>query len=290
MLKKRNFLWIKHAKAHVDGALKNPLFIKPIKSKWRNILIIIGAIIVLVTSAIGVTYLPMFQVESMVINGASTLKVDDLSRVAWDALRQNPLPFVNETNFFLGARERITTALNNHFTLQSMSMVRSGNLVTITIQEKVMTIALRTKEKTAFLDLAGKYIRDATADESHAIDVAIGTAQPAESENLAPLQPNMPIIINTQNEATTELSTSTANQIMYFSDKLNEQGIHPLTFTIDGLNAPDAKIHTDKFDILVDLNSSVDDQIRSLNAVLSQHTVIPSSYIDIRFGAYVYIK
>jgi hypothetical protein len=134
------------------------------------------------------------------------------------------------------------------------------------------------------------YIRDATAEESHAIDVLIGSAEQKEGEVLTPLQSEMPVILDTQNDAEPKLTTASTIAIIALEKNLIAMGITPKTYSIDGLAAPWTKVDTSQYDIYFDLTRSIDDQIRMLAATLSQNTVTPSQYVDVRFGAYVYVK
>jgi hypothetical protein len=291
MLKKqRNFLRLRHAKAHGDGTLKNPLFSKPVQSKWLTIATIVLTIVGVITALIGVTYIPFLCITKVDITGAATLNADDISRTAWNAVDNVPIPLVNKRSILFSPTNRVTNALQSTFALESLMVNRSGQTIAVDIREKVTTLALRTKERTTFLDLSGVYIRDATAEESHAIDVLIGSAEQKEGEVLTPLQSEMPVILDTQNDAEPKLTTASTIAIIALEKNLIAMGITPKTYSIDGLAAPWTKVDTSQYDIYFDLTRSIDDQIRMLAATLSQNTVTPSQYVDVRFGAYVYVK
>lgn len=291
MLKKqRNFLRLRHAKAHDDGTLKNPLFSKPTQSKWLTAATIVLACIGIVTAIIGVTYIPFLNVTSIDITGATILNTDEMMQTAWTAVDDVSLPLVDKRSILFSPVQRIKSSLQSHFALDELAVTRSGQNIHIEIKEKVTTLALRTKEKTAFLDLSGVYIRDATAEESRAIDELIGSAEPKEGESLPPIQAEMPVILDTQNDADPKLSASSTTAILALEKSLLGMGIQPKTYSIDGLAAPWTKVDTNQYDIYFDLTRPIEDQVRMLTATLSQSTVTPKEYVDVRFGAYVYVK
>ena len=291
MLKKqRNFLRLRHAKAHDDGTLKNPLFSKPTQSKWLTAATIVLAAIGVVTAIIGATYIPFLSVTSIDLTGATVLNSDEMVQIAWNAVDAVPLPLVNKRSILFSPTQRVKNALESHFALETLAVNRTGQNIHIEIKEKVTTLALRTKEKTAFLDLSGAYIRDATAEESRAIDILIGSAEQKEGEVITPVQAEMPVILDTQNDADPKLSASSTSAILALEKSLLGMGIQPKTYSVDGLAAPWTKVGTNQYDIYFDLTRPVDDQIRMLTATLSQSTVTPKEYVDVRFGAYVYVK
>lgn len=291
MLKKqRNFLRLRHAKAHDDGTLKNPLFSKPTQSKWLTAATIVLALVGVVTAIIGVTYIPFLSVTSINLAGTAILSTDEMVQTAWSAVDAVPLPLVNKRSILFSPTQRVRNALESHFALETLTVTRSGQNIHIEIKEKVTTLALRTKEKTSFLDLSGAYIRDATAEESRAIDVLIGSAEPKEGEVLTPIQTEMPVILNTQNDADPKLASASTTAILALEKALTAMGIQPKTYSIDGLAAPWTKVDTNQYDIFFDLTRSIDDQVRMLAATLGQNTVTPTEYVDVRFGAYVYVK
>lgn len=291
MLKKqRNFLRLRHAKAHDDGTLKNPLFCKPTQSKWLTAATILLAAIGVITAIIGVTYIPFLSVTSINLTGTAILSTDEMVQTAWSAVDAVPLPLANKRSILFSPTQRVRNALESHFALETLTVTRSGQNIHIEIKEKVTTLALRTKEKTSFLDLSGAYIRDATAEESRAIDVLIGSAEPKEGEALTPIQTEMPVILNTQNDADPKLASASTTAILALEKALTAMGIQPKTYSIDGLAAPWTKVDTNQYDIFFDLTRSIDDQVRMLAATLSQNTVTPTEYVDVRFGAYVYVK
>lgn len=291
MLKKqRNFLRLRHAKAHDDGTLKNPLFSKPAQSKWLTVATIVLALVGVVTAMIGVTYIPFFSVTNIHLTGNTVLSTNEMVQTAWGAVDAVPLPLVHKRSIFFNPTQRVRSALESHFSLETLTVTRNGQDIHIEIKEKITTLALRSKEKTAFLDLSGTYIRDATAEESRAIDVLIGSAEPREGETLVPIQSEMPVILNTQNDADPQLPPTSTTAILALEKALTAMGIQPTTYSIDGLAAPWTKVDTMQYDIYFDLTRSVDDQIRMLAATLNQNTVTPTEYVDVRFGAYVYVK
>lgn len=289
----RDFLRLRHAKAHDDGTLKNPLFIKPKKPLWIFWAFFSAGILATIGLFIGLTHLPMFQVHSITINGVVTLNQNHLQDIARESLHRSWCIGCSKTNLYLPNKATITEALLNSGGIEQVEVTRQNQELIINLEEKITTIALRTKEKTAMLDVDGKYVRDATTEESRAIDLRLGTAVAQDQEAIFPLQTDMPIIINTQNETTTEFSALLAERFLELSDELPRAGFHAISYSVDGLAAPFVRINTTaNFDLLVDLyQRTVDEQIDSLQAIISDEKYVePKEYIDLRFGAYVYFK
>lgn len=294
MLKKqRNFLRLRHAKAHDDGTLKNPLFLKIKTPRWRIGAMIVGSIVIIVAGAIGITHIPFLQLETVTINGTVTLDAQVMEQSIREHIAQKRLPFCSFTNVYFTKLNTLEDALMTQFPLQSVSVVRQGQSLEVLVKEKVTTIALRTKEKTAMLDVTGTYVRDATFEESRAIDIRIGTATAAPDELIITLQPDMPIVMNTQNDSITTLSTASTTALIALAQQLPLNGMHALAFYVDGLDAPFVRIDTtETYDIYADIAlRTVEEQMTALHAIVTAEGFVPpKEYIDLRFGAYVYTK
>ncbi len=289
----RNFLRLRHAKAHDDGTLKNPLFLKIKTPKWRIGLGIVLGTVFLVACGIGITYIPIFQLRSVNIRGVVTLDPSALSQSVWESMRQSRFPFTSETNIYSVRLATLADRLSQQYPLQSVTIRRNGQEFDIDVVERITTIALRTKEKTVMLDVSGVYIRDATTEESRAIDIRMGSATPLPEEYLFPLQVDMPIVVNTKNDPTPALSAQKTLALLTLSEQLPMNGLHAVAFFLDGIDAPFVRIDTTaEYDLYVDIATrSITEQMDALRAVIAADTsVLPDQYIDLRFGAYVYTK
>lgn len=292
LTKQRNFLRLRHAKEHHEGVRKNPLFLKVPPKKWLVLSGIILGISLLIGGSIGATYLPWFVLEGVTVTGTTTLDPNTISSDVLSNLSAVGYPLFAKDNVFLIRKDAVMNNLLTHFSLESVTVKREGKRLTIAVKEKVMTVALRTKEKTMFLNLDGSFARDATPEESHAIDVRLGAIAPAENEVLAPLQPNMPIIIDTQTDPATTLPLETVTHILAIVSTLETHAVMVKTFSIDGANALFTRVDTTQpFDLFFDLNTPISTQIDTLTTIQSKpNTPKPTEYIDLRFGAYVYVK
>lgn len=293
MLKKqRDFLRIRHAKEYLNGVRKNPFFFRAAPKRWLMVGGILLAAFLVAFGVIELTYLPTFQLSSISVNGTTVIHPEDIQKNVEGTLATHGYPLIAKRNAYLLSTRALADRLQNSFALENVTIVRSGTALTITVQEKVMTVALRTKEKTLFLGLDGAYVRDATTEESHAIDVRIGTAQATEGEVLVPLQSGMPIILDTQNDPAMSLPIESVNHILDISSQLSSRGTIVKTYSFDGATALFARVDTNEsYDLFFDLNHPVADQMNALVAIITKPGfTIPTEYIDLRFGAYVYVK
>ncbi|MEK7632331.1 MAG: hypothetical protein AAB473_00890 [Patescibacteria group bacterium] len=293
MLKKqRDFLRIRHAKEYIDGVRKNPFFFKAPPKRW--LMIGAGALIMAagITAAVGITYIPMFHLTEITVSGTTVLNPDDIHNAIQDIVTNHGYPLVDRKNVYLIKTSAIEARLMQTFPLDSVSVTRNGTVLEATVKEKITTVVLRTKEKTIFLGLDGAYVRDATAEESHAIDIRIGSAFVAEGETPVPLQADMPIILDTQNDPATSLSVESISHVLDIVALLKQRGTAVVTFTFDGATALFTRVNTDQsYDLFFDLNHPVDTQIATLAAIVNTPGFsTPSEYVDLRFGAYVYVK
>ncbi|MFA6018299.1 MAG: hypothetical protein WCT28_01700 [Patescibacteria group bacterium] len=293
MLKKqRDFLRLRHAKDHDDGTLKNPLFLKVCKPRWMIIISVVLLFFSAMAICIGATYIPWFQIESVTVQGVSTINVESVDKTVRQALADAAFPMCSSANIYSTSTSNIESLIVQLFAVESAKVVRSGQSFSVDIQEKITTIALRTKEKTAMLDTRGFFVRDATLEESRAIDVRIGVAAQNPEETLLILQGDMPIVINTENESITELPENSAKTILTISMKLPTNGIHAVAYEINGTQSPYVRVDTTlPYDLYFSLSEDVDEQLRALRAVITANNFVsPKEYIDLRFGAYVYKK
>ncbi len=290
--KQRNFLRIRHAKEYLDGVRKNPFFLKASPKSW--LMIGAGALLMagIITATVAFSYLPMFRLTSITITGTNIIDPVALQENIEEQIVKSRYPLLAQNNAYLMRTSAIEYRLMNNFALDSVQVRREGTTLVVVVKEKIMTIALRTKEKTLFLGLDGAYVRDATAEESRAIDVRIGTAVANDGEAVRPIQSEMPVVLDTQNDPATSLPQDSVNHLLDISTQLNSQGVLVKTFTFDGATALFTRVDTNEaYDLYFDLNHSVSDQMTALNAILAEPGFLPpSEYIDLRFGAYVYMK
>jgi hypothetical protein len=294
MLKKqRDFLRLRHAKAHDDGTLKNPLFLKMKTPRWRIAAACLAGMLAIAGAGIGITHIPALQLQAVTIQGTIALHAQDIESVAREYIARKSLPFCSPTNAYFTNLHGIEAELMARFPLQAVSVTRQGQSLHVSVTEQVTTIALRTKEKTVMLDVAGAHVRDATSEESRAIDIRIGSAAAAPDEVIIMLQPDMPVVLNTKNESVTALAPLTASALISLAEQLPINGMHATAFYLEGLSAPFVRVDTtEEYDLYVDIGlRTIEEQMHALNAVISADDFVPpEQYIDLRFGAYVYKK
>ena len=293
MLKKqRDFLRIRHAKEYIDGVRKNPFFFRAPPKRW--IMIGLGALIMagIIAGTVGITYLPIFRLTSISVSGTTVINPEEIQKNIEDTIANHGYPLIARDNVYLIKTSNIEVRLMQSFALESAVAQRNGTTLEVSVKEKIMTVVLRTKEKTIFLGLDGAYVRDATAEESRAIDIRIGTAISTEGETFVPLQADVPIILDTQNDPATSLSVESVTHVLDIVTLLKHRGVSVKTFTFDGATALFTRADTDQpYDLYFDLNRPVVEQITALAATLGKQGLAqPSEYIDLRFGAYVYMK
>ena len=247
----------------------------------------------IIAAGIGITHIPALQLSTVAAHGTVTLDSQQIEQTIREYIARKRLPLCSSTNVYLTHMNALETYVMTQFPLQSVSITRQGQSLNVALVEKVTTVALRTKEKTAMLDVTGAYVRDATFEESRAIDIRVGNATAASDELVATLQPDMPVVINTQSESITALSASSTTAFIALAEQLPINGIHALAFYLDGLNAPFVRIDTaEGYDVYVDIGlRTIEEQMQVLHAVVSADDfAVPDEYLDLRFGAYVYKK
>ncbi len=293
MLKKqRDFLRIRHAKEYLDGVRKNPFFLKAPPKRW--LMVGAGALMMtgIIAGVVGLTYIPMFRLTGISVSGTIVINPDDIKSAIQVIVTNHGYPLIDRQNIYLINTSAIESRLMQAFALDSVNVERNGTVLEATVKEKITTVVLRTKEKTIFLGLDGAYVRDATAEESHAIDVRIGTAPATEGETLAALQADMPIILDTQNDPATSLSIQSISHVLDIVTSLKQRGTAVTAFAFDGATTLFTRVNTDQsYDLFFDLNHPISAQIATLAAIINTPGFsAPSEYIDLRFGAYVYVK
>lgn len=262
-------------------------------SRWRVAILASLAGIAVVTIMIGVTYIPFLQLQNVTVNGTHTLNAYDIERAVRDHVAEKRMPLSSMTNVVFTRVRPLEERLMTQFPLDDIAVTRVGQSLTVDIIEKVTTVALRTKEKTVMLDVTGAYVRDAIFEESRAIDLRIGTATAQPDEIVLPLQPDMPIVINAENDSITELPAATAAAAISIAQQLPLRGLHAQGLYVDGLDAPYVRVETaEAYDIYIDIGlRTVEEQMETLDAIVSAPNFAPpAEYIDLRFGAYVYVK
>ncbi len=293
MLKKqRDFLRIRHAKEYLDGVRRNPFFFRAPPKRWLMVGGIMLGIALFTFGAIKLTYLPAFRLNTIAVSGTIVILPEDIQNSIRETIFSHGYPLVAKDNVYLINRHAITEQLQSSFALSNVNIVKNGTSLEIHVEERVMTVTLRTKEKTLFLGLDGAYVRDATAEESRAIDIRIGTAVATEGEVIIPLQKAMPIILDTENDPATSLPIESIQHILDISSQLSSRGTIVKTYSFDGATALFTRVDTNEsYDLYFDLNNPVSDQMSALAAIMIKPDfVAPAEYIDLRFGAYVYMK
>lgn len=290
--KQRDFLRLRHAKQYDEGTRKNPFFFKAPPKRMLVAIVLALCGIAISVLAIGFTHLPWFQLSSVSISGVITLDSTALEQTVRSTIDHRKLPFISKHFIPILPRNRVRTALLDAFPLADVFLEVHGTALTITVTERVTNVVWRNSERTTFFNLSGEYVRDATPEESRVIDIRQGLV-PAPSEPEPIIVPHdMPVIVNTNNDNAESLSTELIAHIMSTQKQLAEQGILTQYVLMDGVRAPWARWVTDQqYDLLFDLARDSATQIAALRSVTGAPGFIPpDEYIDLRFGAYVYMK
>ncbi len=290
--KQRDFLRLRHAKQYDNGTRKNPLFFKAPPKRILLASIIVGSIVLILALCIGFTHLPWFQLTGITIQGGETLSSDTLQQTTQRAIHDRRIPFVSQTFTPMISHGRIRDALMTEFPLDDVRIDTQGNALIITVTERVMHVVWRNAERTMLFNLSGEYVRDATPEELIDVDARHHQSSTDPAHKPVHISDDMPIIVNTNNESAESLPAELVTVILDIQARLRAQGIHTTLVQMDGVRSPWARLITNQpYALLFDLTRDPEAQMIALQSVTgATGFVAPNEYIDLRFGAYVYMK
>ena len=311
----RNFFRITQKKAHAERRYRNPYF-KQIPAKKRRWPWLIFGTVVLALSAWLFYVLftaEIYTIKEVQILGNETIPKAELQLRVDEALTGEVWGIFPKRNRFLFDQSDLAQQLSRDFTFESLSAEVTGQVLTITIQEKNSELLWQAEGRWFLVDAAGVVIRLLNAEEEARLqapdpepEIIMGTlidADGTEREvNIAPpptLDPikKLPRFIDVNDLPVsphqTVLTEWEVTNIFLFYDRLKELGLKGLETRIDRVAGKWMSVRTDRgFEILFDPTADVNAQIERLSAIWREQLKerLDLQYIDLRFGDHVYFK
>lgn len=288
------------AKARGVNELSNPLF--PRKPGFNKMWLGLGAglgILAVIIATFVVIYGPYFKLSEVEVVGTISLSTDELREsLASDLKRQRFLILPNNHAWFFD-KTAATENLLSTFPLKHAELLVVGSKVTLTVEEDITMVVLRSGEEVYFIDPSGKVLRVAEPDEKAAVLVEIGAvpAPEAGQGGMATLQPGFPTI--RQKVATTYVENDqvfraeVVSGVIAYNAALRAIGLHPNEFVSDDASLPWFAITSDQeYLILFDATNDIDTQVAVLQAVTNEYLTAEETprYVDVRFGSRVFIR
>ena len=293
MLKHRNFLRAWHAKQYDGRPRKNPFF--PDREsipRFKVLVFMIGGGALLVGGISLFIFAPIMSVQAVTIQGLTTIAPSEVEQVVHEQRAKRRWFIAPQNNAYLLDKEAIAMTLEQRFQFESLSVERKGREVIISAKERILEVALQSGGKTFFLGIDGTLVREASPEESRALDVRLGKITLGEGESLPHLQPTMPILIDLSASEHPVLSSDRVHDVLDLNERLLARNITPSTYTFTNFNEPWTRVQsTQSYAILIDITQNLTTQLELLDVILHQTTdPIPYEYIDVRFGDHVYVK
>lgn len=294
MLKHRNFLHKWHAKNAEGNPLRNPLFPHRACSTRRKLITVIGAGTLFIGGLFAlVMLLPFFQVSGVVIEGLTSISRDDVTHAVDERLSSKSLFVLPGRHRLLIDEDDIARILSEQFLFKSVNVTYDGKTMVIFVEERVLEIALRSADKTYFLTLEGAISREASVEESLALDVRLGKTAAPEGVTLPSLQPTMPIIQLGQLDVTETLGLDRriVSGVIAVDEGLRAIDVLPISHEVIRLSDRWITTHTQAgYDVMIDVTKDIADQLETLKTILGSRDDARYEYIDVRFGEHVFVK
>ena len=258
----------KRKKKRIVRRKKKSIFSNPFFSVF-----LFGSIILL--SALGfLLFSPRFQIDNLVISGNDNLPTEEIEKVVNEKIKTSfsvmGKDFVTES-IFLSFGSKINQIKEAMPEIERISVKKNfPNGISLEIIEKIPFAVWEYNNEIFLVDKSGSFVRykEENEDTSNLIQIK-------QEEDLTDLN-NKEII----------------NDILIISDKLSEEGIAVLGYSISN---DKLRVDTvDGFFILFNLKEDISWQIEKLSAVLERDSQIREGegikYIDLRFDNQAIIK
>lgn len=280
--------------ARHGAELRNPLFPHkdlPAKQKIARILALafVGGAAILALLIYG----PVLGIAGVRIEGLMTIAAADVESLVTEQRGTRRLLILPQNNVVVFDTAKLASTLHQSYALETVDVARDGRLIVITAKEKVLHVAVRDARRTFFVGRDGNVIREATAEESKAVDVRLGLAQPQDGETLPVFQPGMPVIRvpDVADGQPVIMAAERVETVIHLVERLFAMRIKPLLMTFARNEDPWITVRTEAgYDVLVDITEPLEGQLQSLKAVLDNGEGVSYEYIDVRFGEHIFVK
>ena len=279
---RRNFKRFFAAKNAGLPGVGNPLFPKP-KPANKYFWPAVGGLVastLTVTGLAALIYGPYLQLDSIIINGTTTLTPDNISlKLKEELATRHYLILPNGHQWFFEA-EKAEAMLQSNFPLKSVEIQKVGDTLTVNLVEDIFMVAFKSGEELYFVNPDGAILRVATPEEKAA---ALPPLMPTIREKTA-----APRAVGDQ-----LFRPGMVSNLLAFDQGLKAQGIATSEFVSDDVSLPWFTVTSDKpYAILFDALRDVNEQLTVLKLVADEYATAedPLSYIDVRFGTRVYTR
>lgn len=271
----------------------NPLFPVVKTPRWKRLLFASAVLIIPAGGGFfGVRALsqPQFLISDTVLSGTASLEQSVVQTEIDSALSERVGFFFTRANKFMFSSDQLADYLTTNLPIESVEIKVDGNTLYVAIQEDVVMMLFKTADNWLLTDLQGMVLRTLNADEIAQLDA------PPTAESTLPFNkiPKVELAETVPTDLAGNLYPASRLAALAEVDRsLRALGLTPDRYHLEKRKDTWLSISTKEkpYVIYVDLESSIDDQLKILASILSQHQEIPDmSYMDLRFGNRVYMK
>lgn len=223
---------------------------------------------------------PRFAITQVDVQGAVTIPAADVQAAVGRALEERVALVFRRRNAFLFDAGRAEEAVRSSFDLESLSLARDGNRVTVTLQEKVSQLVWKSGDARYLVDRQGTAIRALAQDEA-----------------LPELGVPLPVFQDVNRDAVAVgaavLRAAEVDGALRFHQALKGIGLLYGTTRVDRLSGAWMSVQTaDGYEVLFDPTADPALQAENVRTVISTQVEDPTRlrYVDVRFGDHVYFK
>ncbi len=270
----------------------NPLFPAQKMPGWKRWLFVFLAVSLPVsTVGLGVKFLsrPQFIISNIEVNGHACLESALITKqISAELAKPAGLFFTRASKIWFSA-DRLERLLMNSLPLESVSAEVTGSTLRVTVKEDVIMVIFNSADNWLLVDLEGKFLRSLSSEEISQLDAP--ATPPALPLNLIPKVVLKETVLP---DFTEQIYPSTRlNALGDLDHGLRRLNLTPRRYLLE--KSTDTWLSIDVVEkdyiIYVDLEHSVDDQLKTLDSILEQQQELPGmSYLDLRFGNRVYMK
>lgn len=267
---------------------------------WKAYAILLGLLI------LGLIYFlfysSVFRITSVEVNGAKTIKSEDITSIAEAQLKENRFLIFPEDNYFTFDKVLLAKRIRQQFVLEKLDISKSfPHGINIELEEKTSVATWVTNNKYYFLDAKGIAVKESPYnffDAGGKSVVKKGEAEISLASNPRDISEGLPLVYDENNREVklgeTVVDESIIVLTLNLSGYLPKEGIEVQSFTVSEEKNRTLKVKTEEgwqiyFNYIADLNT----QLNNLKTVLAEKIGSARKnlqYIDLRFGNRVYFK
>lgn len=255
----------------------NPFFGRASAGRWVKIAWLVGALILIALVLYGLVYSPLFRINNIVVNGASTVEPVRIQVSAAQLMGGYDYLILPNDYFFIVS----PVAIENHLLalypkLISVDVKKSFNKLSIEVTERKASYRLIIGDKAYILDQEG---------------LGMHEAKPPEGDALVALKKDNAVFGTDKRTIDKDWINAANNLHKYFATHV---GVRDSLYVIDDNNASIEAVTTEGWYAVIDPTVDIPAQLKILSsALLSKFNSTERQkllYIDVRFGEKVYYK